>query len=94
MTNVSRNVVNDVLRCIARCTEKQQELHRLPARSEETASLKLKAEDMLKDIEIELCNLAASFVSAPMSGRMFVPLPNEYTSEVAAQESRHAQLRP
>jgi hypothetical protein len=93
MTNVSRNVVNDVLRCIARCEEHQQQLARLPARGEESAVLKLKAEDMLKDMEIELCNLAASFVSAPMSGRMFVPLPNEYTGETVAHESRHAQLR-
>ena len=38
MTNVSRNVVNDVLRCIAHCTEKQQALARLPARHDEAAA--------------------------------------------------------
>jgi hypothetical protein len=40
MTNVSRNVVNDVLRCIARCTEKQETLARLPARHDEAAAVK------------------------------------------------------
>jgi hypothetical protein len=92
MTNVSRNVVNDVLRCIAHCTEKQEALARLPARHEEAAAVKQHAEDALRDLEIDLCNLAASFVTAPMSGRMFIPLPNEYVGEAAAQESRHAQM--
>jgi hypothetical protein len=92
MTNVSRNVVNDVLRCIARCVEKQEALAQLPARHEEAAAVKQQAEDALRDLEIDLCNLAASFVTAPMSGRMFVPLPNEYVGEAAALESRHAQM--
>ena len=92
MTNVSRNVVNDVLRCLARCAEKQEALARLPARHDEAAAVKQQAEDALRDLEIDLCNLAASFVTAPMSGRMFVPLPNEYVSEAAARESRHAQM--
>jgi hypothetical protein len=92
MTNVSRNVVNDVLRCIARCTEKQEALARLPARLDEAAAVKQHTEDALSDLEIDLCNLAASFVTTPMSGRMFVPLPNEYVGEAATQESRHAQM--
>jgi hypothetical protein len=93
MTNISRNVVNDVLQCIARCTEKQEALKRLPARHEEAVALKQQADDMLKDIEIDLCNLAASFVTAPMSGRLFIPLPCEFVDEQAAQESVVAQLR-
>jgi hypothetical protein len=94
MTNVSRNVVNDVLRCIARCTEKQQALAMLPTHENEHAvAVKQHAEDMLKDIEIDLCNLAASFVAAPMSGRMFIPLPPEYVSEQEKHDSRHAQMR-
>jgi len=92
MTNVSRNVVNDVLRCLARCTEKQEAIARLPARQDEAAAVKQQAEDALRDIEIDLCHLAASFVTAPMSGRMFVPLPHEYVSESTAAESRHAQM--
>ena len=78
MTNVSRNVVNDVLRCLARCAEKQEALARLPVRHDEAAAVKQQAEDALRDLEIDLCNLAASFVTAPMSGLMFVPLQNEY----------------
>jgi hypothetical protein len=94
MTNVSRNVVNDVLRCIAQCTAQQQALAAVQCRHEEAATVKQQAEDMLKDMEITLCNLAASFVTAPMSGRLFLPLPNEYVDETQAQESRLAQLRP
>ena len=88
----SSSSTSPVLRCIARCTEKQEALARLPARHDEAAAVKQHAEDALRDLEIDLCNLAASFVTAPMSGLMFVPLPNEYVGEAAAQESRHAQM--
>jgi hypothetical protein len=91
MTNVSRNLVNDVLQCIKHCSEKQEELKRMPARNDE--ALRIRALDMLKDIEINLCNLAACFVTAPMSGRLFIPLPCEYVDEATAQQSRAAQLR-
>lgn len=93
MTNISRNVVKDVLKCIERCTEMQEALKKLPSRHEEAAALKQQADDMLKDIEIDLCNLAASFVTAPISGRLFIPLPCEFVDEHAAQESIVAQLR-
>lgn len=94
MTNVSRNVVSDVLRCIALCTEQQQSLAKLPThRPEDADKIKQHAANMLHEIEIELCHLAASFVSAPMSGRMFIPLPNAYTSEQDTNASRPAQLR-
>jgi hypothetical protein len=73
-------------------TEKQEALARLPARHDEAVAVKQHTEDVLRDLEIDLCNLAASFVTSPMSGRMFVPLSNEYVGEAAAQESRHAQM--
>ncbi len=93
MTNISRNVVNDVLKSIECCTQKQKTLARFQARHEEAVTLKLLVEDMLKEIEIDLCNLAASFITAPMSGRLFIPLPSEFVDEKVAQESLVAQLR-
>jgi len=93
MTSISRNLLNDVLQCIALCETKQTALQRLAARHEEAATIKQQAEDMLKEIEIELCSLAASFITAPMSGRLFVPLPSEFVDEQTAQDSVVAQLR-
>lgn len=91
MTNISRNVVNDVLRCVRRCSEHQTTLAGLAPKDKETAQAL--ALDMLKDMEIELCNLAASLVTAPISGRMFIPLPTEYVDRQVQAESMHAQLR-
>jgi hypothetical protein len=92
MTNTSRNVVSEVLLCIQTCTDKQAELASIPAQQQETIDLKVRAGDMLQDIEIHLCKMAASLVTAPMSGRMFIPVPSEFVSEQAVYESRHVQL--
>jgi len=92
MTNISQNVVSEVLLCIKKCSEKQTELACLPARQQETIDLKMRAEDMLQDLEVHLCKMAASLVMAPMSGRMFIPVPSEFVSEQAVYESRHVQM--
>ncbi len=92
MTNISRNVVNEVLLCIQKCTDKQKELACIQARQQESIDLKMRAQDMLQDIEVHLCTMAASFVTTPMSGRMFIPVPSEFISEEEAYNSRHAQM--
>jgi len=89
MTNISRNVLSDVLRCVQRCGEHQKTL----AAGDRESAQQL-AIDMLQDMEIELCNLAASLVTAPISGRIFIPLPPEYTDKQVQADSMHAQLRP
>ena len=71
----------------------KEELACLPARQQETIDLKMRAEDMLQDLEVHLCKMAASLATAPMSGRMFIPLPSEFVSEEQAYESRHAQMQ-
>jgi hypothetical protein len=48
---------------------------------------------MLQDIEQELCNLAAEFITALISGRIFTPLPHEHLSEQQLLESLHAQMQ-
>jgi hypothetical protein len=92
MTNTSGNVVSEILVCIQRCTDKQKELASIPALQQETIDFKVQAGDMLLDIEVHLCKMAASLVMAPMSGRMFIPVPSEFVSEQTAYESRHVQM--
>ena len=92
MTHVARNVVNDVLRCLVRCEALQASIARLPARHADAVELQQQAADAFQQMEIDLCDLVSSFIGAPMSGRMFLPLPPEYVSADAAQESLHAQL--
>jgi len=90
MTNVSRNVINDVLRCIHRCSEHQDTMSKLVQKDKE--AVRALALDMFKDMELELCNLAASLVSAPISGRMFIPFPSEYIPEEVQQDSMYSQI--
>jgi hypothetical protein len=85
-------VLSDVLRCVQRCSEHQKTLTGLAASDRDSAQQL--ALDMLQDMEIELCNLAASLVTAPISGRIFIPLPPEYVDKQVQAESLHAQLRP
>ena len=36
--------------------------------------------ELLEDVKIDLCNLASRLVTAPITGRMFLPLPVDYVS--------------
>jgi hypothetical protein len=76
MTSCKENVVEAVLQRISKCKEHQSVLRQLPADEEQVRE---RALDMLEDIEHELCNLAAMFITAPISGRIFTPLPHEHT---------------
>jgi hypothetical protein len=71
MTNISRNVLN-VIHCIDRCTEHKLALSELGRLHAGEDAVLQRAQDMLLDMEIELCKLAASLVTAPISGRMLV----------------------
>jgi hypothetical protein len=68
MTSCKANVVEAVLHRISKCCEHQEVLRQLPADAEQ---LRKRIMDMLQDIEQELCKLAAIFITAPMSGRIF-----------------------
>jgi hypothetical protein len=76
MTSCKGNVVEAVMQRISKCKEHQSVLRQLPADEEQVRE---RALDMLEDIEHELCNLAAMFITAPISGRIFTPLPHEHT---------------
>jgi hypothetical protein len=90
MTSCKANVVEAVLHRISKCGQHQEVLRQLPADAEQ---LRERVMDMLQDIEQELCELAAIFITAPMSGRIFTPLPHEHTSEQKLLESLHAQMQ-
>ena len=48
--------------------------------------------EMLEDVKIDLCRLASLLVTAPITGRIFLPLPAAYVSAEDAQKSLRAQL--
>ena len=93
MTNISRNVLNDVIHCIERCTEHKLALSELGRVHGGNEAVLQRAQDVILDMEIELCKMAASLVTAPISGRMFISLPSEYISKQAQTASMHAQVR-
>jgi hypothetical protein len=88
MTSCKGNVIEAVLQTIALCGEHEAALRNHQADAE---LLRERALDMMQDIEQHLCQLAATFTTAPMCGRIFTPLPHEHTSEQERLES--LQLR-
>jgi hypothetical protein len=90
MTSCKGNVVEAVLKRISACEEHQAVLKHLHGDVEQVRE---RALDMLQDIEQELCKLAAEFVTAPISGRIFTPLPHEHLSEQQSSESLHVQMQ-
>jgi hypothetical protein len=90
MTSCKGNVVEAVLQIISKCGEHQAVLQQLPGDAEQ---LRERAIDILQDIDQEMCGLAAQFITAPMSGRIFTPLPHEHMSEQRLVESLHAQMQ-
>ncbi len=66
MTSCKGNVVEEMLESISRCSEHQAALRQ---HAPDAEALRERAMDMLQDVEQRLCNLAVSFITAPMSGR-------------------------
>ena len=48
--------------------------------------------DALEEVTVALCNLLALLITAPISGRMFVPLPASHFSAEAKELSLREQL--
>ena len=85
MTSVEGNVIEAILKCIRMVSEKQE---RLEAGGAEASGVR----ETLEDVRIELCRLASLLVTAPITGRMFLPLPGAYVSAEDAQKSLRSQL--
>jgi len=90
MTSCKGNVIEAVLKRISMCEQHQEVLKNLQG---DVELVRERAQDMLQDIEQELCKLAAEFITAPISGRIFTPLPHEHLSEQQLLESLHAQMQ-
>ena len=79
-----------MLKCIESVCERQKKLSALPP----TEHLRLRDElhEILEDVKIYLCKMLSLLVTAPVTGRMFIPLPDEYLSEETITQSVYAQL--
>jgi hypothetical protein len=102
MASIEGNVVQSILKCIRMVSEKQMLLSSISLQEQRgcklldcNATRSKFVEDtreLLEDVKIDLCNLASCLVTAPITGRMFLPLPVDYVSPEDAQKSLHAQL--
>lgn len=90
MTSCKGNVLEVVLKSIDSCEKHALTLQQHRADAQQ---LRESALDMLKDLEQQLCELAAIFITAPISGRIFTPLPHEHLSEAEQVLSLEEQMR-
>lgn len=90
MTSCKGNVVQAVLQAIKRCDEHARTLRQLPPDAE---SVRERALDIVQDLEQQLCQLAAMFITAPISGRIFTPLPHDHVSDAERVHSLESQMR-
>jgi len=89
MTTVEDNVVDSILKCIRLVEEK----HAMLGATEKNTEAALEdARELLFDVRIALCRLASALVTAPITGRMFLPLPASYVTPEEAQASLRLQL--
>jgi hypothetical protein len=90
MTSCQGNIIEEVLKCITLCEQKKKTIEFMKADSEKIRQCSL---ELVKEIEERLCEMAAMFLLAPMSGRLFTPLPHENLKEEQIQQSLEAQMR-
>ena len=72
MTNVQDNIVEHVLECISLLDTYTVKYRKTGQEHVDRNSVL----DMLEEISILLCKLLATMITAPITGRMFTPLPS------------------
>ena len=93
MTHMQDNIVQHVLNAIQVLETHAHTLEHMPHNTVDKAVAKhAHVQDMLQEINILLCNLVSVMVTAPITGRMFIPLPQSKTTSKAAEESMQMQL--
>ena len=96
MTNVSNirnNVVEQVLHCISILDTHRDAIQAQTEQSNDARQLRERSADMLQEIKIVLCNLITGLITAPVSGRMFIPLPPAHVTEADKALSLQQQLQ-
>ena len=77
MTRVQDNIVEHVLECIALLDTFTVKYRKSPnGKSEQDYVDRNSVLDMLEEISILLCKLLSTMITAPITGRMFTPLPS------------------
>jgi hypothetical protein len=89
MTSCQGNVISEVLKCIELCEQNNASMLHVAGDSEKIRAVAL---EMINEMEQRLCRLTAIFLTAPISGRLFTPLPHENILEQHIQESLEAQM--
>jgi len=89
MTAAEDNVVDSILKCIRLVEEKHA---MLGVKDKSTKDVIEDARELLFDVRIALCRLASALVTAPITGRIFLPLPTSYVTPEEAQTSLRLQL--
>ena len=97
MTSIMHNVVSEVLQCIKILNLKQEELERLLCResvmNKKECSVKTFCLDAFLELDEALSSLASHLITAPLTGRMFIPLPPAYVTQEEKDKSLSQQLK-
>ena len=89
MANTSGNVVEHVLECM-QVVDKH--MNNIRNSSTQGDTLKELCMDALEEVTVALCKLLGLLITAPISGRMFVPLPASHFDAAAKKKSLEEQL--
>lgn len=90
MATVEGSVVKEILKCIRAVCEKQRLLSSVTDAQRE--GFLEETRETLEEVKIDLCNLASLLVTAPITGRMFLPSPADYVSDETVMKSLCTQL--
>jgi hypothetical protein len=90
MSTAEGSVVKEILNCIRAVCEKQRQLSSVAITQRERFIEE--THETLEEVKINLCNLASMLVTAPISGRIFLPSPADYVSEETTMKSLCMQL--
>lgn len=89
MANIGGNVVQNVLDCM-QIVDKH--MNSIRNSSKQGEALKELCVDALEEVTVALCKLLGLLITAPISGRMFVPLPASHFDAAAKEKSLQKQL--
>lgn len=91
------NVVSEILQCIKIFNLKQVELERLICKesviNKKECCVKTFCLDAFLELDEALSSLASHLITAPITGRMFIPLPPAYVTQEEKDKSLSQQLK-